>query len=53
MSKDIPKTSEDVKETSVLHEHRNTKKPGEEGGTPRTKGVGMLVVPLRGVNFGF
>ena len=23
------------------------------GGTPRMKGVGMLVVSLRGVNFGF
>ena len=23
------------------------------GGTPHKKGVGMLVVPLRGVNFGF
>ena len=24
-----------------------------EGGTPHMKGVGMLVVSLRGVNFGF
>ena len=27
--------------------------PGGEGGTPHLKVVGMLVVSLRGVNFGF
>ena len=27
--------------------------PGKGGGTPHMKGVGMLVVSLRGVNFGF
>ena len=26
---------------------------GEGGGTPHMKGVGMLVVSIRGVNFGF
>ena len=30
---------------------RKSQKPG--GGTPHMKGVGMLVVSLRGVNFGF
>ena len=27
--------------------------PGWGGGTPHMKGLGMLVVSLRGVNFGF
>ena len=27
--------------------------PGGGGGTPQMKGVGMLVVSLSGVNFGF
>ena len=27
--------------------------PGRGGGTPHMKGVGMLVLSLRGVNFGF
>ena len=32
----------------------NSFKPGEGGGrNPHMKGVGMLVVSLRGVNFGF
>ena len=29
------------------------KSVGTGGGTPHMKGVGMLVVSLRGVNFGF
>ena len=27
--------------------------PGGGGGTPHKKGMGMLVISLRGVNFGF
>ena len=30
--------------------HSNLRGPG--GGTPHVKGVGMLVISLRGVNFG-
>ena len=37
----------------IYHIEHNTEYRGGGGGTPHMKGVGMLVVLLRGVNFRF
>ena len=39
--------------SSVTCEKYNIFPEGSRGGTPHMKAVGMLVVSLRGVNFGF
>ena len=38
---------------SSVHETKELRDLSRGGGTPYMKGVGMLVVSLRGVNFGF
>ena len=37
----------------VMELFEATSCPGRGGGTPHMKGLGMLVVSLRGINFGF
>ena len=38
---------------TFVHRQYRSPKPGGGGGTPLMKAVGMLVVSLRGISFGF